>query len=285
MLFFKILQHLLPNSQTFRLTIDRTLRKFFEGFGAFFDEAASDPDYTLPLPSPDPPRKFVDDVYLDLFPTITRPTARAEWLKQFGLTPSGVEATEKLQIAAAWQAQGAQDPKYLQDLLQTAGFSLFVHEWWDKTLPLLLQTQCGDDLAECGEPTAVCSVSPAVRLVRDPRLYTLLPHVGIIQCGDFIAQCGEPSAQCNDLLGNDPGYLVNETLNRRAPPRIPDDAAYWRFIFYVGGETFPDRVAIDPERRAELEQLILQYRPTQQWVVMLVDYGGVFDDTFGDEFE
>ena len=52
MLFFRILQHLLPRSQAWSLVVGSTIRRFFEGLTGIFESA----------------RTYVDLVYLDLFP-------------------------------------------------------------------------------------------------------------------------------------------------------------------------------------------------------------------------
>lgn len=260
MLFFRVFQHLLPDGQAWRLTITKTLRKFFE--------ALSQP--------PEVARAYVDAVFEDAFPDTTRELA--EWEAQFGLDPNPDDAIRRLNLAAAWASGGGQDPAYIQGVLQTAGFDLYIHEWW-----------------EPGGPPYVA---------RDPHLYTTRPLIGTWQCTGYDAihrpRSGQPQCsalgsqpQCNKFLANDPHYIVNKDLTRRPPPPIPERADredyYWRFFFYVGGETFPDIAEVPASRREEFEKLILKLRPSQQWIVTLIRYtgsgGGVFDDTFDVTFE
>lgn len=225
---FRVIRHLMPDALAWRLAELSTIRKLIASLSE----------------TPASARAFVDLVYSDLFPFTTR--ALAEWQSQFALVPPATEADQRKQLDATWKARGGQSPRYIQDVLQAAGFRIFVHEWW--------------------EPGSM------PRVARDPRDYTNVPLIGSVQCGEPAALCGEPSAQCNRFLANETDYIVNENLTRVAPPPVPDDPSRWPFFIYLGGETFPDRAPVPPSRRAELERLILKLRPQQQWIVMLVDY-------------
>ncbi len=227
MSFFRMIQHLLPRAAAWRTTAAKTLRNFFEGLSG----------------APEDFRGFIDDVYGDVFPETTRELA--QWEEQFGIVANPVEATRRLNLAAEWAAGGGQSPRYIQDVLQTAGFDVYVHEW-----------------PASGPPW----------FPRDPRDYTDLPLIGTVQCGEVLAQCGEATALCNGLLANDPGYIVNDDLSGNAPPPVPDDPARWPYFLYVGGETFPDTATIPVERKAEFRRLVLKLKPTQQWLVLLVEY-------------
>lgn len=205
--------------------------------------------------------RFVDGVHGDISPETTR--ALNEWERQFGLplsdedTPSEV-VTGRLALAAEWAANGGQSPSYIQGVLQTAGFTnLFVFDWW-----------------EDGAPPYVA---------RDPRDYTEQPLIGSWQCTgepgapeSFQPQCSAFASQpqCNDWLANEVGYLVNKDLTRRPPPPVPDDPVYWPFFYYVCGETFGEPAAVDVDRRAELERLLLKISPAHMWIVLIADYGG-----------
>jgi len=237
MLFFRIFQHLLPTGAAWRTTIQKTLRKFFEGLAG----------------APEDARDFVDTVYAEIAPATT--TELATWQKQFGIEPAGDEATQRLALAAEWAATGGQDPTYIQNVLQAAGFPVFVHDWW---------------------------VPPDVapRTARNPLDYTDQPLIGTVQCGEPWAQCGENAAQCNRFLVNDPHYLVNKDLTNQAPPPIPNDPDRWPYFMYIGGEVFGDFVTIDASRRSELERLILKIRPTHLWVVTLINYAASSGDSF-----
>lgn len=253
-MIFRVFQHLLPDAKAWRLTIDKTLRRFFVGLAPPFEDV----------------KDFADDIYSDLSPETTRELVA--WEAQYGLTPAldAGDLERRQALAAAWRATGGQSPAYLQGVVQAAGFDLYIHEWW-----------------EPGGPPYVA---------RDPRDYTQVPTIGTFQCynGSGAPEClgytvgGLPlhnQPQCTNWLANEPGYLVNQNLTLRAPPVVPDDPAKWPYFLYWGGETFGTRVEIPASRRAELERLLLKLCPTQQWLVLLVDYANdVFDDYFDDTF-
>src|SRR5262245_25422581 len=231
---FRLIQHLLPRALAWRSTIETNLRRYLEGLAAFAGDV----------------RTFIDLVYLDLFPPSTRELA--EWELQFALAGAGDETARRLRLAAAWAATGGQSPDYIQTILHAAGFTgVFIYEWW---------------------------VSGPPFVPRDPRDYTTQPLIGAYQCeGSSPWECfdpgpGEPLApHCDDLLANDPGYLVNLDLTRRPPPPVPDDPAFWPYFLYFAGESFPDPAVIDAQRLDELRELLLRICPAQQWIVLIVD--------------
>jgi hypothetical protein len=231
MLFLRIFQHLLPTGEAWRITIDKALRRLFAGLAPAGDDA----------------KEFIDLVYLDRFPGTTR--AIAEWERELGLNPAvtATEAARRQALAAEKAATGGQSPAYIQGVLQTAGFDVYVHEWW--------------------EPPGG---TPWVE--RDPRDYTDDPLGGTVQCGEDFAECGDDDAQCDDFLVNDPHYFANLNLTNQAPPPIPDDPAKWRGFLYIGGELFGTSAEILPSRKAEFQRLIQKLKPAQNWIVTLVQY-------------
>lgn len=236
MLLFRLFQHLLPRALAWRITIAKNLRRYFEGLAAFAADV----------------RTFIDLVYLDLFPPTTRELP--SWEFQFALANSGEEATRRLRLAAAWAAQGGQSPDYIQTILHAAGFTtVFVYEWW-------------------------VTGPPAPWTPRDPRDYTEQPLVGFYQCENTTPwECFDPgpgeqlAPHCDDTLANEPGYIVNLDLTRRAPPPVPDDPARWPYFLYFAGEDFPDLAPVDAARIDELKELLLRICPAQQWLVLMVD--------------
>ncbi len=227
-LWLRVYQHLLPDSEPWRLTVGSVIRQMFDGLAG----------------APADARAYTDAVFEDMSPETTRQIA--EWEHEYGLVAAPLEATRRANLAAEWAATGGQSPSYVEGVLQAAGFDLYVHEWW--------------------------SSGPNPYVPRDPRDYVLSSTIGTIQCGEPLALCGEPLAECSMVLVNDPQYLVNLDLTYRAPPPIPADPAYWPFFWYVGGETFPDRVAISLDRKDELYRLLLKLGPAHQWIVVLVDF-------------
>lgn len=226
-LFFRQLQHLIPTGQAWRTTADKIMRRFVLGV-ANSNETA---------------RSFVDLVMLDMYPSSTR--ALDLWEEHFGLFAVGTEANRRLQLESAWQQQGGQSPHYLQEVLRTAGFDVYVHESFNTGSP---------------------------RTWKNPRDYTDDPLIGTVQCGEAVAHCGEPEAQCNEWLANEPKYMVNSDLTPRPPPKIPVDSNVYPYFAYVGGETFPNTADVDTARRAEFERIILKNFPARCWIVTLVNY-------------
>jgi hypothetical protein len=239
--FLSLYQHLLPRGLAWRTTVETTLRKFFVGLSGL----------------PTDIRTFVDLVYLDLLPPTTRELT--SWEKQFALNPGGSEAARREKIATAWSTQGRQSPDYIQRTLHAAGFTtVFIHEWWQSGPPYV---------------------------AHDPRDYTTQPLIGIYQCEGstpwecFAAGASQPLApHCDDSLINDPGYLVNLDLTRRAPPPVSDDPSRWPYFLYFAGETFPDLAPVPASRIAELKELLLRISPAQQWLVLLIE---AVDETEG----
>jgi hypothetical protein len=247
-LFFRTFQHLLPDSLAWRIRQrvtpwaygdgstwgqtgllwggvagGRDIDRFFEGLANFLDL----------------PRAFIDEVYRDLFSESTRDLA--EWEFQFGLTTAAAEADRRANVDAAWKSRGGQSPRYLQDVVQAAGFDVYIYEWW--------------------------SSGPGPYVARDPRNYTDVPTLGTVQCGEPLALCGEPDALCDNFLANEPGYLVNSNLTPYAPPTVPSDPTKWPFFIYWGGSTFGATAYVDPTRRQEFERLILKLCPAHCWLV------------------
>lgn len=237
----RLIQHLLPRARAWATTTPtgaraagKRLRQYLEGLGNFAGEV----------------RTFIDLVLLDALPRTTRELPA--WERQFGLGSGGSIDDRRNKLAGAWGLQGGQSPDYLQRTLHAAGFTtVFVYEWWSSGPPYV---------------------------ARDPRPHVRQPLLGVYQCEAsspwqcFAPEPGEPlAAHCDDTLANDPGYLVNLDLTRRAPPPVPDDPSRWPYFLYLAGETFPALAAVPRSRVAELKELILRIAPAQQWIVLLIE--------------
>ena len=172
MIFLRIFKHLLPRSKAFNITTERsaskgalsytpasfggkTLRKFIEGLasgiGPFF-------------------KTFIDLIWFDIFPLTT--TQIDLWESQWGLLDTGItEAQRRDRLSAAWSSLGGQSPRYIQDTLQSNGFDVYVHQWWEPgTNPPVVRNpfdwlrpsyttidssvECGTQWVECGEAIA-----------------------------------------------------------------------------------------------------------------------------------
>lgn len=258
-----IFQHLLPRARAWTINkVGKQLRQLFEG---------------LVEPVIEDTREYFDLIWYDLFPSTTReiPT----WEAVYGITDTGqTEQERRDRLDALWKAQGGQDPQYIQDTMQAAGFDVYVHEWWElpATSPpvarnpyLALGTNtygCGDPLMECGEEIAQCGnhfVSNGYMLVN--KIYTSQIDY-ICLCGEAGMECGEARAQC----GENNGYIF---VRKQYP--IPPDPNDWPYILYIGGQTFPDEAAVPAERIDEFEDLLLKICPMQQWIALLIDVQSV----------
>ncbi len=271
-IFFRMFQHLLPNARAWRLTIEKTLRNFFEGLSGIGADAVD----------------YADLVWLDIFPNSTRELD--EWELQFALPDTILtEATRRTRLNAHWKALGGQDKKYIEDTLRGAGFDVFVHEWWvPGTEPVpgvklcvtprnpltvlrpeftdvsnTFVVQCDEALAECGEAFAEMgnSIDPlGYPLVN--KLSTTVDDLTIL-CGEAFAECGEAEAECGQFIN-----FIFTPVNYI----VPTDPLKWPYFLYIGGETFGDIATIVPSRRDEFETLALKICPAQQWLGILVTF-------------
>ena len=270
-MFLRIFQHLLPNARAWRLTVDKKLRQFFDGF-------------TAPLGTDI--KTFFDNIYNDINPQSTRELNN--WNKQFGLRDTGLtEQEQRDRLDATWKALGGQDPRYIQNTLQANGFDVYVHEWWEpgteasvgvkscatarnpltwlrrEYATILSMVDCGEALAECGEAFAEAGNS------LDPQGYPLVNKI-FITTPDVLPLCGEALAECGEAIAECGNYVVfREELRNYI---IPIDPLKWPYFLYIGGSTFGTLATIDPKRKDEFETLCLKICPTQQWLGILVEY-------------
>lgn len=229
-LWLRILGHLLPRGWAFGLWVERKFALWWSGIALWLAGLRGD----------------LDQVWTEIFPATT--TRLADHEEQFGasLGPSS-DAERRAALHARWlMLRGGQGPDYIQEILQLAGFPVWLHEFWD----------------------------PDTFAVRDPRPLVTSAHIGRVQCGNQIAYCGHALAQCSHDEVAGANYLVNKTLTSEPRPPIPDAPEEWEGIVYVGGETFPAHAEIPAARRDEFEDLLLQLVPQEKWIVLLVDYVG-----------
>jgi len=241
MKFLDLYKHLLPRARAWKITIKKQLREFFEGLSGF----------------PEAVKLFFDLIFGDIFPQTTRELDK--WEKQFNLSNSALsDADRRTALDAAWKALGGQDPRYIQDSLQAAGFPVYIHEWW------VPGTEPAVGVHGCVTP-------------RNP-LQFVTPEEGTIggmDCGEPLAECGEPSAECGNpkldgvgiLLVNKIGYKDNYIEYQ-----VPSDSATWPYFLYIAGVDINDVVSIPANRRDEFETLCLKICPAQQWLVLMVNY-------------
>lgn len=260
-MFFRILQHLLPNAKAWRLTTSKQLRQFFEGLTGLGEDI----------------RDYFDSIWLDIFPKTTREISK--WEKQFGLLNTLTdEQARRDRLEATWQALGGQSPRYIQDTLQAAGFDVYIHEWWEvpRTEPPVvrnpfdvlnsggpIQYLMSDGTEEANDGGDDAQDGASV----DPTGYVLvnkllIPKLDAVSDGDVRMNDGSEEAQDGSEVV---GYEQIE-------PVIPVDPTKWPYFLYIGGQTFPDHAIVSASRRNEFETLVLKICPTQQWLGMLIDY-------------
>lgn len=229
-------KHLLPRAKAWAITkVDKTLRLFFDGLSGMA------PDFKL----------FDDEIWLDIFPRETRELEA--WEEQFYLVgnPGLTEQERRDRLDATWKAEGGQSPKYIQDTIQAQGFTdVYIHEWW---IP-------GSNPAIARNPN---DYSPTM-LVNKQQVAVY--GAAVTLCGETIMECGEPAALCGEKQFS--GYT-----DKVYP--IPSDPDEYPYVLYFGGQTFPGKAIISPDRQDEFERLLLKICPAQQWIGLLINYGEV----------
>lgn len=234
-MFLRMFQHLLPNSKAWRITAEKRLRQFFQGL-ANANESIVD---------------FANDVYFDLFPATTRELT--EWEKQFNITVGNnpTETDRRNRLLAEWQSTGGQTPAYLQAVLRSAGFDVYVHDYFAPGAVHIAPAR-----------NVVSSVvSPSYILKNGDTVSTPLM---IAACGEPLMQCGEYSAQCGyfDAFLLTTEYIDPASIN---PTKYP-------YFMYIGASVFPNRASVAASRRAEFEALILKICPAHLYKSVLVNY-------------
>jgi len=269
MRFFRVFEHVLPTGRAWRITVDKTLRRFVEALAAVMDDA----------------REYLDRTWSDIDPQQTR-KLRA-WEDQFALSRGQLnEQQRRDRLAATWKQLGGQDPDYIQASLRAAGFDVYVHEWWEPV---------------AGRPAGGSVDGDVTPVARDPRVFLVGDTVYQANDGGVDAQDGDPEMQDGGVLGPRGYPLVNKVLVtgdstigdgnvqmqdgdpaaqdggaqstfQRKEYTVPDDPDTWPHFIYIGGETFPDRAQIPPSRRDEFEDLCLKICPVEKWLGVLVVY-------------
>lgn len=267
--FLRIISHLLPNARAWGITVDKPLRRFFEGLSPLGVDI----------------KQYYDLILYDILPSTTREMSL--WEQQFGLRSYGLtEQQRRDRLDRTWKTLGGQDPFYIQNTLQANGFSVYVHEWWipgtepalnshtaatprnpltylrDDATGIVYIVECGEAIAQCGEATALAgnSLNPSGYVLVN-KIYEPIPR--LMAAGESLAQCGEPLAECGDTLS----YYESPVKYN-----IPNDPSTWPYFLYIGGATFGDLATVDPKRKDEFEELCLKICPTQQWLGILVTY-------------
>ena len=242
---------LLPQARAWSITVNKRLRQFFEGLATTFDAYVA----------------FIGAVWQEIFPFST--TQLDRWENQFGLiyNESLPDADRRAAIDAEWKAVGGQSAEYIQGILRTAGFDVFVYESfnpgrWPPTFtppdPFTPGHYYNPADLRAGQPNFYPLVN---RFVYD------LVTTPAVQAGSPTALAGRPEAQA----GRPGGTAVGEKIYV-----IDDDPALFPYWLYIAGDdpfSAPTSAAQVPnERRLEFESLLLKICPTHLWLGVNVEY-------------
>lgn len=257
--YFNIFKYLLPKCDAFIIFVQKKLTQFFEGITAL----------------PDDFRKYIDQIYLDIFPETTRSIELFE--EQFGIiNPSTDDAIRRNTISERWEKKECQGKDCLQDILQSAGFNVQVHENNPPVDPAIFLV--GDFVMVAGGSNAYAGRSDA--FAGKTANGELLVNGFVPVASDqrlFIANAG------NAWAGNQfsiAGYFT-EFLVEDKTYTLPTDPKLFPFIFFIGGDatrnasnelTSIDVVDIPASREQEFKELILMHKPAQSWAGLIVNY-------------
>jgi hypothetical protein len=272
--WLNILKHLLPNARAWSLTTEKQLRKFFLGISGAAKNS----------------QDFLDGVYSDLNPETTREVD--QWEKQFGILNIGAgDSQRRDRISAAWKDRGGQSPRYLQDILQSAGFDVYIHEWWVPSTEHPSGGSVGGDVVpvvrspfdylDDGSDASksflmvdgAAGAQDGNQVAMDgstdtPPGYPLVNK--ITTAANSVIGDGQIKMQDGGLFAQDGSSIVTYSLKRNT---IPNDSDKFPFFLYVGAEVFPGQANVPENRRDEFEDLCLKICPSEQWIGVLVDYG------------
>lgn len=245
----------LPQSRTFSLIVDKTLRRFYQG-----------------LDFPQYYRDLFDKTYKQIDPQVTDNLER--WEDQFYLPSSGLTEQERRdRLEATWKMTGGQSPAYLQSILRGYGFDVYVHDWW-QTEEQINEMRMGSSNAFMGGANAFMGGQSTSypspwdpNAILAPPYYPLVNRVATTQYAQ-LTMGGE-----NAFLGGEEAFMGNlvETESGDFYP-IPSDPVKWRGFVYVAAEIMPNSATVPIVRKAEFEELILSIFPADKWVGILVDF-------------
>jgi len=257
--FFKVFTLLFPRANAFSLFIKKRLQEFIKGLSA------------LPADF----RNFINQIYLDLFPNTTQELDL--WEKTFGIiNPSSIEENRRMDLDAAWKAQGGQASDYIQGVLNAAGFDVQVHEnnppvdpdIFLNSIPVMFANGpaafAGNDLAFAGKTGGDLLVNGPI--FTNVPLYLAVAGALNMSAGNDVAVAGQ-----FDKFGTEEKIY-----------QIPDDPDLWGAFFFIGGDATRnvgtheletiENVNIETDRKSEFIRLILKLKPVQTWAGLMVDY-------------
>lgn len=239
-LFFRVFQHLLPRARALSITLNKPLRDLFIGLSDYGAEFKS----------------FVDAIYNDKFPLITRELDA--WEVQLTPPESPITTQERRdRLARIWARRGAQDPRSIANVITAEGFSVSLSEWWvNGSEPPVGTIGCATAIDPSTAGAGAYCISSKTAITGG--INDIISRAGIPQM-----RAGDPIAQAGKLSGAGESF---------APCTIPTDPACWPYIIYVHGATFGAPAIIPAERKNEFENLLVKLKPGQQWLVITATY-------------
>lgn len=272
-MFLHIFQHLLPKAKAWKITTNKQLRQFFDGLGKGLGE---------------PTKLFFDQIWEDINPQKTRELDA--WEEQFALPTAVLTNQERRdRVDAAWKAKGGQDPRYIENTLQAAGFNVYIHEWWvpgsEPAIGVLAAATARDPFTYLND-----NISPLKYLSLDGGVDMQDGDLAIAQDGAAVQPTGYPlvnkililnpdyindgslDMQDGDPLAQDGNVNIGGAIYKLKQYVIPTDINTHSYFLYIGGQIFPDHAIVNASRKNEFETLCLKICPAQQWLGILVDY-------------
>ncbi len=199
--------------------------------------------------------------------------------KEYGLPPNTNLSLEERQqrLLSAITNRSGFGADYMQEKLQRAGFNVQVHVNNPPIDPRSITGQasiyCNDQVnAFCGNENAVSGGMSGEIIVNQDWFYE--SSVFSLNCGGEFAKSGSNRALCGkfDLIKRE-GVIYT----------IPTNPGYWGLIFFVGGNatrippvtgplTNIDPADVPATRREELKELIIKYKPSHSWCILIANY-------------
>jgi uncharacterized protein YmfQ (DUF2313 family) len=228
--FFTILRNLLPKGKLFRLVKENQWKQVLRGL-------AEEPDRIC---------TFENEVRDAGLPGRIPDEALADWESDYNIeTNASLTNTERNnRIISKISATGGQGPDYLEDVIQAAGFGLYVYE----NIPAV-------------DPSTISGI-----LIAGPSDWTVTIIWAVTSGG--ITMGGLTAIGSPVTMGGRAGSSIDPV-----DPSIPSDPNTWPFFWFLAGPAnVNDTVNIDATREEELINLIISLKPAHTWVVANVAF-------------
>ena len=218
---------ILPRSRAFSLTINKTLRSFFSGLN-FNDDFRDD----------------ADSILTNIDPALTNNLEK--WEEQFYLRGNNLtEAERRTRLDASWKMTGGQSPAYLQSVLRSFGYDVYLYNWWNEDAQVSRLTMGGSVAFMGGDKSFMGATFGVYPTAYDP----------------------------SDILTGDSYILLNELSSTRdSEVPITTNANYWRHFIYIAGADINTPAIVDESSQDDFEELILSIFPASKYIGMVVRY-------------